>query len=157
MDIKDIKNKLNPMEKKKLNSLEEEADKNYLRANFLEKERKKMLKDILPKNQKEMQKAKDERNRKNEEIRKKIKELKEERKVVNQNFLNKVRWIKEERKKEISENKELSKNIIEKRKQWDLQSSKWQEYNRYYEHLIQKYQSSQTQTQETTQQVKNKK
>ena len=55
MDIKDIKNKLNPMEKKKLNSLEEEAEKNYLRANFLEKERKKMLKDRSEEHTSELQ------------------------------------------------------------------------------------------------------
>ena len=141
-----MKNKLNPMERKKLNSLKEEAEKCYQRANFLEKERQKMLKDLQPKHQEEMQEAKEDRDRKKEEIREKIKELKEERKVVNQEFLDKIRWIKEERKKEISDNKELSRNLIEKREAWDLQSSKWQEYHRYYQHLVKKYMLPPTKT-----------
>ena len=134
------------MERKKLDSLKEEAKKEYQRANFLEKERQGMLRDLQPKHKDEMQEAKDETDRKKEEIREKIKALKEERKLVNQEFLDKVRWIKEERKKEISENKELSNNLKEKREQWDKQSAKWQEYRRYYEHLVKKYQSPQTQT-----------
>ena len=134
------------MEKKKIDSLKEEAEQEYQRANFLEKERQRMLKDLQPKHQDEMQEAKDERDRKKEEIRDKIRVLKEERKVVNTEFLDKVRWIKEERKKEISESKELSKNLKEKREQWDSQSAKWQEYHKYYEHLIKKYQSPKTKT-----------
>jgi chromosome segregation ATPase len=147
MFIEDIKSRLNPMERKKLDSLKEEAEQEYQRANFLDKERQRMLKDLQPKHQQEMQEAKNERNQKKEEIREKIRSLKEERKVVNQEFLDKVRWIKDKRKKEISENKELSKNLKEKREQWDKQSAKWEEYHRYYEHLVKKYQSPKTQTQ----------
>lgn len=147
MFIEDTESRLNPMEKKKLDSLKEEAEQEYQKANFLEKERQRMLKDLQPEHQEEMQEAKNERDQKKEEIRDKIRSLKEERKVVNQQFLDKVRWIKDERKKEISENKDLSKNLIEKRKQWDKQSAKWQEYRRYYEHLVKKYQSPPTKTQ----------
>ncbi len=137
--FEDIKSKLNPMEKKKIDRLDEERNIEWKKTNKLEKERQKLLKNLKPHNLKELTKLKQERDIVKQKIKDQIRELKERRKEINEKFRKDSKWIRDERRNNISENNDLKENMILRKESWDLIHKKAQEWHSYYRHLHKKY------------------
>ena len=123
----------------KLIELDKRIEENWNLSNKLESERGKMRQSLKPNLPKEKSKHEENRNRLLIINSEKVKELKEERRQIHQNFKLATKYLRDSRKKQLSEDPELSKNLIEKRIAWDNLQEAQSKFHKMFDELKEKF------------------
>ncbi len=137
--VEPIENRVHPSERKKLQTLKNNAEECYQRVNKLENERLLMLRNLPFNMQEEKDKAKFVRDNLLNQIKVKMDELKEERKGVHQTFRGQTQHIREKRKEDINKDKNLELNKKQKAEGWEEHRKSWMKFHNYYDSLHKKY------------------
>ena len=123
----------------KLIELDKQITENWNETTRLEKVRNQLRGNIKPELSEEKNKHQEQRDRLLRINSQKVKDLREERRQIHESYKLATKYLRENRKKQLQEDPELSKNLIEKRIACDNFHEAQQEFHRMFDELKKKW------------------